>query len=134
MTWEFMRVTDSFSLAEGPVWDGEALLFTDIPTSRVIRYNPHTGRCDVHRTNTHRANGLRLDAQGRLVACEGGSRRIARYERDGSATVLADRFEGQRLNSPNDVAIDSRGRVWFTDPRYDGAAAFEDGGALELGH
>jgi gluconolactonase len=78
---------------------------------------------------------LRLDAAGRLYACEGGGRRITRYEPDGSVTVLADRFEGKRINSPNDIAIDTRGRVWFTDPRYDGAATYDDGiGALELGH
>jgi gluconolactonase len=122
-------------LAEGPVWDGEALLFTDIHASRILRYDPKTGRSDVYRTDTHSANGLRMDAQGRLVACEGGGRRITRYERDGVVTVLVDRFDGKRLNSPNDVAIDSQGRVWFTDPRYDDAATYDDGvGALELGH
>jgi gluconolactonase len=135
MTWEIERIAGPFSLAEGPVWDGEALLFTDIPVSRIMRYDPKTGRCDVHWADTHCANGLRMDADGRVYACEGGSRRITRYERDGAVTVLADRFEGQRLNSPNDIAIDSQGRVWFTDPRYEGGNVFDDGiGALELGH
>ena len=135
MSWEFEHLAGPFTLAEGPVWDGEALLFTDIHASRIMRYDPKTGRCDVHRTDTHSANGLRMDADGRVYACEGGSRRITRDERGGTVTVLADRFEGKRLNSPNDVAIDSRGRVWFTDPRYDDAATYDDGvGALELAH
>jgi len=135
MSWEFEHLAGPFTLAEGPVWDGEALLFTDIHASRILRYDPKTGRSDVYRTDTHSANGLRMDAQGRLVACEGGGRRITRYERDGVVTVLVDRFDGKRLNSPNDVAIDSQGRVWFTDPRYDDAATYDDGvGALELGH
>ena len=135
MTWEFERIAGPFTLTEGPVWDGEALLFTDIHASRIMRYDPDTGRCAVYRTETHSANGLRMDAQGRVVACEGGGRRITRYDRDGAVTVLADRFEGKRLNSPNDIAIDSHERVWFTDPRYEGAATYDDGvGALELGH
>jgi gluconolactonase len=135
MSWAFERIAGPFTLTEGPVWDGEVLLFSDIHASRILRYDPRTGRCAVYRSDTHCANGLRMDAAGRLYACEGGSRRITRYELGGSVTVLADRFEGKRLNSPNDIAVDTRGRVWFTDPRYENAATFEDGiGALELGH
>jgi gluconolactonase len=134
MSWEFEHVAGPFTLAEGPVWDGKTLLFTDIRASRIMRYDPQTGRCDVYRTDTHNANGLRMDGVGRVYACEGGGRRTTRDEPDGSVTVLADRFEGKKLNSPNDIAIDTRGRVWFTDPRYDPPELFEDGGALELGH
>jgi gluconolactonase len=135
LSWDFERVAGPFTLTEGPVWDGEALLFSDINASRIMRYDPGAGRCDVYRTDTHSANGLRMDAEGRVYACEGGGRRITRYDRDGTVAVLADRFEGKRLNSPNDIAIDSQGRVWFTDPRYEGAATYDDGiGALELGH
>lgn len=129
MNWTFERIAGPFSLAEGPVWDGTGLLFTDILTSRILRYDPRTGQCSVHRTQTHDANGLRLDAHGFLYACEGGGRRITRYGPDGAIEVLADRFEGKRLNSPNDIAIDSHGRVWFTDPRYG-----EKTDDLELGH
>ncbi len=129
MNWTFERIAGPFSLAEGPVWDGTGLLFTDIPTSRVLRYDPRTGHSSVYRTNTHETNGLRLDDHGYLYACEGGGRQITRYSPAGSALVLADRFEGKRLNSPNDIAVDSRGRVWFTDPRYGDKT--DD---LELGH
>jgi gluconolactonase len=83
----------------------------------------------VYRTGTQEANGLRLDGQGFLYACEGGGRRMTRYTPAGAVEVLAGRFAGKRLNSPNDVAIDSRGRVWFTDPRYGDKT--DD---LELGH
>ncbi len=129
MTWTFERVAGPFSFTEGPVWDGAAVLFTDIPASRIMRYDPATGVCDPFRTGTNKANGLHLDRQGRLYACEGEGRRVARYGADGAATVLADRFEGRRLNSPNDLTSDARGRLWFTDPRY--GASRED---MELDH
>jgi gluconolactonase len=129
MSWTFECIAGPFSLTEGPVWDGTGLLFTDILTSRILRYDPHTGQCSVYQTNTRETNGLRLDDHGFLYACEGEARRITRYDRTGSPTVLADRFEGKRLNSPNDIAVDSHGRVWFTDPRYGDKT--DD---LELGH
>ncbi len=129
MTWTFERVAGPFSFTEGPVWDGAAVLFTDIPASRIMRYDPATGVCDPFRTGTNKANGLHLDRQGRLYACEGEGRRVARYGADGAATVLADRFEGRRLNSPNDLTSDARGRLWFTDPRYE--TSRED---MELDH
>src|SRR5947209_5219323 len=118
MDWHFELVAGPFGFTEGPVWDGEALLFSDIPASRVMRFEPATRRCEVRRSGTNEANGLALDSEGRIVACEGDGRRIARYEPDGGTTVLADRFEGRRLNSPNDLLIDRQGRIWFTDPRY----------------
>lgn len=128
MPWSFERVAGPFTFSEGPVWDGSALLFTDIRASRIMRYDPASRACTVFAENTNHANGLTLDRQGRLLACEGGGRRIVRYEADGSRTALADRFEGKRLNSPNDIVDDGQGRVWFTDPRY----GERDG--LELGH
>jgi gluconolactonase len=118
MTWNFELVAGPFSFTEGPAWDGEAVLFTDIPTSRIMRYDPEMGSCAVFRTGTNEANGLMFDKEGQLYACEGGGRRMVRYNADGSATVIADRFEGKRLNSPNDLAFDRQGRLWFTDPRY----------------
>ena len=120
MSWKFELVAGPYSFTEGPVWDGERLLFTDIPNSRIMRYDPNSGECAEFRTGTNEANGLMFDADGRLYACEGGSggRRIARHEPDGSTATIAAEFEGKRLNSPNDLAFDDRGRLWFTDPRY----------------
>lgn len=118
MQWTFESLVDPMDLTEGPAWDGAGLLFSNIPSSRILRYDPATGQVAVRYTNTHNTNGLMFDAQGRLYACESGARRIVRYEEDGSTTVLCHRFEGRRLNSPNDLAIDAQGRIWFTDPRY----------------
>ncbi|MBX2997209.1 MAG: SMP-30/gluconolactonase/LRE family protein [Caldilineaceae bacterium] len=118
MAWEFEVLAEPMGLTEGPAWDGSGLLFTNIPNSRIMRYDAASGEFSVFRTGTNNANGLMLNKDGELYACEGGGRRMVRYEKDGGVTVLCDNFEGKRLNSPNDLAIDSRGRVWFTDPRY----------------
>ena len=118
MSWDFEIVAGPFSFTEGPVWDGAALLFSDIASSRTLRFDPATGETSEVRSGTHNANGLNFDAEGRLYACEGGGRCISRFEPDGGATVIVDSFEGNRLNSPNDLALDARGRIWFTDPRY----------------
>jgi len=129
MSWKFELVAGPFAFTEGPAWDGEALLFADISTSRVMRHDPKSGRTEVFLSGTNEANGLMLDRDGRLYACEGGGRAVMRYGKDGSRTVIADRFEGKRLNSPNDLAIDTLGRIWFTDPRYG-----EDRDDMELDH
>ena len=126
--WTFERVAGPFAFTEGPVWVGDAVLFTDIPNNRIMRYEPLTGECAEFWTDTEETNGLTLDRQDRLYGCQGGGRRVVRYEADRTITVLADRYEGKRLNSPNDIVVDARGRVWFTDPRYD------DYTGLELGH
>lgn|GEM_PF-2729727 len=118
MAWEFERVAGPFSFTEGPVWTGEALLFTDIRNSRIMRYDPTTRVCAPFATETNEANGLTLDRQGRLYVAEGGGRRVARYDADGTRVTLADRFESVPLNSPNDLVVDDQGRVWFTDPCY----------------
>lgn len=125
MAWSFEQVAGRFEFTEGPVWDGQAVLFTDIPHSRIMRYDPKSGKCAAYRTDTDKANGLALDRQGRLYACAGGGRRVVRYEPDGTVTVLADQYEGKRLNSPNDIVVDSHGRVWFTDPCYGDRATME---------
>ena len=111
-------------------------MFTHIPTSRILRYDPATGETVEHITGTGNANGLMLDTSGRLYACQGGARRVVRYEADSAVTVLADGFEGQRLNIPNDLAIDLEGRVWFTDPYYEGAGGpwSEDRANKDLEH
>jgi gluconolactonase len=118
MAWQFEMVAGPFAFTEGPAWDGEGLLFTDIPNNRIMRYLPATGACVEVQTETEATNGLTFDRQGRLYGCQGSGRRVVRYEADGARTVLADRFEGKPLNEPNDIVVDSGGRVWFTDPCY----------------
>jgi gluconolactonase len=119
MPWQFEVVVPAIgTITEGPAWDGEALQFSNIPASRTLRYDPKTGKCTVFRENTEQANGLLFDSEGRLLACQHQGRKLVRYDRDGSLTVLADRYRGKRLNSPNDVAMDRKGRIWFSDPRY----------------
>jgi gluconolactonase len=109
---------------EGPTLAGDgAILFSDIG-NRIMRFDPRTRQTTVFRDPSGRANGLMFDQKGRLVACEGantgGGRRISITETDGTVRTLADRYQGKRFNSPNDLAIDAKGRVYFTDPRYVG--------------
>jgi gluconolactonase len=129
MAWDFEKVAGPFAFTEGPAYDGQAVLFSDIPNSRIMRYDTGTGETTVFRTETNASNGLMFDALGRLYACEGDGRRVVRYDPDEATLVLADRFEGKRLNSPNDLAIDQKGRIWFTDPRYG-----DDRSDMELDH
>lgn len=113
------QVATGFDWVEGPVWFGDAgvLLFSDIPNNRIMRWTPGEG-ATTYREPSNYANGHTRDRQGRLVSCEHGSRRVTRTEWDGSITVIADSFEGKRLNSPNDVVVKSDGSIWFTDPHY----------------
>jgi gluconolactonase len=105
---------------EGPAWfaAGRYLVFSDIPNNRILRYDDTDGSVSVFRQPSNNANGNAVDFQGRLVTCEHLSRRVTRTEHDGRITVLADRFEGQRFNSPNDVVVRLDGSIWFTDPSY----------------
>ena len=105
---------------EGPVWfgDGRYLLWSDIPNNRMLRWDEEAGTTSVFRKPSNNANGNTRDRQGRLVTCEHLSRRVTRTEYDGSITVICGRFEGKRLNSPNDVVVKSDGSIWFTDPRF----------------
>lgn len=108
-----------FLFTEGPVWieEGSHLLFSDIPASKIYKLKPN-GSVTVFRELSGNSNGLTLDKQGRLIACEHSTRRVTRTENDGSITILADRFQGKRLNSPNDVVVKSDGSIYFTDPPY----------------
>lgn len=115
---EFEPVAGPYSFTEGPVWDGERVIFTDIPPSRIMAFDPATGTTEVIIENSEKSNGLALDADGRLHACQDAGRRVVRYESDGSRTAVAETYQGRRLNSPNDLAIDRDGRIWFSDPRY----------------
>ena len=109
---------------EGPVYfaDGNYLLFSDIPNDRIMRFVPDAsglqGSTGVFRQPAHNANGHTRDVEGRLVSCEHGARRVTRTELDGRITVLAERYQAKRLNSPNDVVVKSDGTVWFSDPPY----------------
>src|SRR3954447_484658 len=127
MSWKFETLDPAYgNVTEGPAWDGSGLLYTRIQHSKIMRYDPAANSVSVWRENTNCANGLTFDAQGNLYGCEGGAtsdaRRVVRYEKDGGYTVLADRFEGKRLNIPNDLVADPQGCIWFTDPFYEEAA------------
>ncbi len=107
---------------EGPAWSGQGryLVWSDIPNNRQLRWLEDDGRVSVFRAPSGNSNGNSFDFQGRQLSCEHLNRRVVRYELDGSATVLADSFEGKKLNSPNDIAAHPDGSYWFTDPPYGG--------------
>jgi gluconolactonase len=106
--------------AEGPAWfaAGRYLVWSDIPNDRMLRWDETDGSVSVFRQPSMNSNGHTVDLQGRLVSCEHLSRCVSRTEFDGKRTVLADRYEGKRLNSPNDVVVKSDSSIWFTDPSY----------------
>lgn len=106
--------------AEGPVWFGDSrhLLWSDIPNNRILKWEEETGQVSEFRKPSNYANGHTRDRQGRLIGCEHGGRRIVRTEYDGMITVLADRFEGKPLNSPNDIIVKSDDSIWFSDPPF----------------
>ncbi|MBN2324019.1 MAG: SMP-30/gluconolactonase/LRE family protein [Spirochaetes bacterium] len=122
---ELEKLQTGFVFTEGPVWDAAegCLIFSDIPANRMWRYTPDRG-AEVVRFPSGKSNGLTLDRQGRLIACEHKNRRVSREEKDGSVITIAGAYEGKRLNSPNDVVVKSDGGVYFTDPPY---GLLEDG-------
>ena len=112
------KLATGFQFTEGPIWQPDgALLFSDIPANRIYRWTPEHG-AQVWREPTGNANGNTLDRQGRLLSCEHSGRRVAITAADGTVTTLVDRYQGKRLNSPNDVVVKSNGVVYFTDPPY----------------
>ena len=134
------KLADGFEFTEGPVWvrQGESephLLFSDIPANAIKKWSTSEGVTDFmnpvydgdpgERTQVG-SNGLLIDGEGRLILCEHGNRRVSRIEADGSITVLADRYDGKRLNSPNDAVFHSNGWLYFTDPPYGLARQDED--------
>ena len=108
--------------AEGPAWNsqGRYLVWSDIPNNRQMRWLEDDGHVSVFRYPSNYGNGNTFDFQGRQITCEHLTRRVTRYELDGSATVIADNYNGKRLNSPNDVVAHPDGSIWFTDPPYGG--------------
>ena len=114
------RLATGFRWAEGPAWfgDGRYLLWSDIPSNRIMRWDEETGAVSVFRRPSNNANGNTRDRQGRLVTCEHDARRVTRTEYDGAISVILDRFENKRLNSPNDVVVKSDDSIWFTDPPF----------------
>ena len=112
--------------AEGPVYFPSAtagkpgyLLCSDIPNNRLMKFDEATNQFTVHKENANYANGNTRDRQGRLITCEHSvTRRVVRTEKDGKLTVLADNFEGKRLNAPNDIVVKSDDSIWFTDPLF----------------
>lgn len=112
------RVATGFVFTEGPVWHKEGYwLFSDIPSNRIHTVTPD-GKVEVFREPSGNSNGLTLDRQGRLIACEHGNRRVSRSGADGVPVAVAETYEGKRLNSPNDVVVHSGGALYFTDPPY----------------
>jgi len=132
------KLAEGFDWSEGPVWvrDGSYLLFSDIPRNSVMKWKEGQGVTLFLKPSGYTGpgtwgaepgcNGLLLDKQGRLILCQHGDRRIARLEKDGSFTTLADRYEGKRFNSPNDAVFKSNGDLYFTDPPYGLPKQYDD--------
>ncbi len=132
MSWDFELVAGPYGgTTEGPVWDGEAVIFTHIPESRLMRYDPGTGETTEYFNGVNHVNGLCFDVSGNLFGCQQGGRRIVRFEKDGqTVTSLPHMLDGKRHNNPNDLVVDRSGRIWFTDPH----SGIGDSGPQELDH
>jgi gluconolactonase len=114
------RLATGMRWCEGPAWFGAGryLVWSDIPNNRIMKWDEETGAVSVFRKPSNNANGNTRDRQGRLLTCEHDTRRVTRTEFDGTITTLIDRFDGKRLNSPNDIVVKSDDTVWFTDPPF----------------
>jgi gluconolactonase len=113
--------------AEGPAWNGVGryLVWSDAPNNAQMRWIEDDGRVTVFRSPSGNSNGNTFDYEGRQLSCEHGGRRVVRYEPNGTATVIAEKFQGKRLNSPNDIVVHPDGGIWFTDPSYGIRANYE---------
>jgi gluconolactonase len=122
------RVATGMRWAEGPVYfpAGRYVLFSDIPNNRIMRFSEDDGHLSVYRQPSMNSNGNTIDREGRLITCEHSGRRVTRTELDGSITIIADKYNGKKLNSPNDAVVASDGSIWFTDPAY-GIGGFYEG-------
>ena len=108
-----------FRFTEGPVWiqEEKCLLFSDIPANKIMKLRADGG-VEIFRHPSGNSNGLTRDREGRLIACEQGNRQVGRMEKDGTISVLSDKYQGRKLNSPNDIVVKSDGGIYFTDPPY----------------
>src|SRR5829696_4088825 len=122
------RVATGFRWAEGPVYfpAGRYVLFSDIPNNRIMRFFEDDGHVSVYRQPSMNSNGNTIDREGRLITCEHSGRRVTRTELDGSITIIADKYNGKKLNSPNDAVVAADGSIWFCDPGY-GIGGFYEG-------
>jgi len=117
------KVWSEGTFTEGPAYGPDRCIYFSDIGNRIMKFDPATGKTIEYRNPSGRANGLDFDAQGRLIACEGaggGQRRVSITDKDGTVRSLAEKWQGKRFNSPNDVTIDATGRIYFTDPRYSG--------------
>jgi gluconolactonase len=114
------RIATGFRWAEGPVYfpAGRYVLFSDIPNNRIMRLDENDDHLSVFRQPSMNSNGNTIDREGRLITCEHSGRRVTRTELDGSITIIADKYNGKKLNSPNDAVVAADGSIWFTDPIY----------------
>lgn len=117
MAWSFELVAGPYGgRTDGPLWDGQGLLFACGPRNAILRYDPASNSVSEFRRHWQRVRGLAFDRGGTLYGCQSGSRRIVRFNADGSASHVRARLDGQLNNCPDDLAIDSQGRIWFSDP------------------
>ncbi len=122
------KLADGFKFTEGPAVDARGnVFFSDIPNNRIHKWS-NEGKLTTFREESGGANGLYFDVQGNLLACEGTARRLTSIDPQGKVTVLADKYDGKKLNSPNDLWIDPQGGVYFSDPRYGSKEGLEQDG------
>ena len=129
------RLCTGMLWAEGPAWNvqGRFLIWSDIPNNRQMRWLDDDGHVSVFRQPSGNSNGNTFDREGRQLSCEHGNRRVVRYEHSGALTVLADKWDGKRLNAPNDIVVHPDGAIWFTDPGYGSMVSYEGNkGPLEI--
>ena len=116
MSWKFENAAPIIgSITEGNAWDGERMLYSNIAMNRIMSLDPESGLVEVWRENTEGTNGLNFDSEGRIFGCSGDGRKIVRFDPNGEMVMVADRVDGLRINSPNDLAITPAGSIYFSD-------------------